>query len=342
MRVLVVRPGPHFSVADVCRGWVKGLKKCGVDVVDFNLDDRLNLFASTYVKQKKRYRRAFDSESAVRLAVQSLETALYEFWPDVVLVISGFYVHAEILNLIRSRGHKTVLLCTESPYEDDRQLKKAPLYDMVLLNDPTNIEAFREVNPNTHYVPHAYDPDIHKPAVKPDPEMASDFFFCGTGYPSRVAFFDQMNLDGIDVKFGGNWQGLDEASPLLKHLVHPQEWCLDNEEATEFYQNTKASINIYRKESERPELEQGWSMGPREVELAATGTFFLRDPRPESDEVLGMLPSFSSPAEASDQLRWWLGHEGERNKVTALAREAVANRTFEHNARRLLERFEKN
>ena len=81
-------------------------------------------------------------------------------------------------------------------------------------------------------------------------------------------------------------------------------------------------------------------MGPREVELAATGTFFLRDPRPESDEVLGMLPSFSSPAEASDQLRWWLGHEGERNKVTALAREAVANRTFERNARRLLERFE--
>lgn len=340
MRVLVVRPGPHFSVADVSRGWVNGLKQCGVDVVDFNLDDRLNLFASTYVKHKKRYRRAFDAESAARLAVQSLETALYEFWPDVVLVISGFYVHAEILNLIRSRGHKTVLLCTESPYEDDRQLKKAPFYDMVLLNDPTNIEAFKEVNPNTHYVPHAYDPDIHKPAVKPDPEMTSDFFFCGTGYPSRVAFFDQMNLDGIDVKFGGNWQGLDEASPLLKHLVHPQEWCLDNEEATEFYQNTKASINIYRKESERPELEQGWSMGPREVELAATGTFFLRDPRPESDEVLGMLPSFSSPAEASDQLRWWLGHEGERNKVTALAREAVADRTFERNARRLLERFE--
>ena len=85
MRVLVVRPGPHFSVADVSRGWVNGLKQCGVDVVDFNLDDRLNLFASTYVKQKKRYRRAFDAESAVRLAVQSLETALYEFWPDVVL-----------------------------------------------------------------------------------------------------------------------------------------------------------------------------------------------------------------------------------------------------------------
>jgi len=51
----------------------------------------------------------------------------------------------------------------------------------------------------------------------------------------------------------------------------------------------------------------GWVHG--EIELAATETFFLRDPRPESDLILPMLPSFTSPEEFSDKLRWWLDHE---------------------------------
>jgi len=334
----MVRPGPNFSVADVHSGWTKAFRQLGVTVADFNLDDRLNLFSAVGLKKNGRWKPAFDSESAIRLAVESLQTALYAYWPDVVWITSGFYIHPEILKLMRSRNHKLVLLCTESPYEDDKQILKAPFYDMVLLNDPQNIERFRKVQPNTHYAPHAFDPEIHKPGAV-NPELSSDFFFCGTGYPSRIEFFNGMDFGDIDAKFGGNWQGVEDDSDIAKRLVHKKEWCIDNTEAVEFYQSTKSSINIYRKESERPELETGWAMGPREVELAACGTFFLRDPRPESDEVLGVLPSFSSSAEASDQLRWWLGHDDERNKVATLARAAVAERTFEHSARRLLERL---
>ena len=71
-------------------------------------------------------------------------------------------------------------------------------------------------------------------------------------------------------------------------------------------------------------------MSPREVELAATGTFYIRDPRPESDDVLPMLPTLdpSDPASLTDVLRWWLAHDDERLAAAAAARAAVADRTF--------------
>jgi hypothetical protein len=82
-------------------------------------------------------------------------------------------------------------------------------------------------------------------------------------------------------------------------------------------------------------------MGPREVEMAACGLPFLRDPLAEGDEVLPMLPTFESAGDASEKLRWWLDHPNERWRAGKLAREAVADRTFENAARGLLKRLEK-
>jgi spore maturation protein CgeB len=70
--------------------------------------------------------------------------------------------------------------------------------------------------------------------------------------------------------------------------------------------------------------------------MAATGLFFLRDPRPEGDEVLRMLPRFSDPGEASEQLRWYLARDERRAELAQQAREAIMNRTFRHNAEELL------
>lgn len=77
-------------------------------------------------------------------------------------------------------------------------------------------------------------------------------------------------------------------------------------------------------------------MGPREVEMAACGMFFLRDPRPEGDELLSMLPTFTSPQEASERLRYWLEHPTLRQELASKAREAIADRTFSNRAAELL------
>ena len=80
----------------------------------------------------------------------------------------------------------------------------------------------------------------------------------------------------------------------------------------------------------------GTPMGPREVELAACGSFFLREPRPEGDDLFPMLPTFTEPGDFGDQLRWWLSNEGPRLNAALAAQAAIADRTFTNTAARLL------
>jgi spore maturation protein CgeB len=224
-------------------------------------------------------------------------------------------------------------------------MERGSLADLNLLNDPANLEAFRQLGP-AEYMPHAYRPSLHKPRTGPrDPAKASDLCFIGTAFKSRIEFFEAMDLTGIDVLLGGNdWGSIAPESPLIPFIGsgagNPD--CVDNEQAVTLYQHAKAGINFYRREAEESWTGHGIAMGPREVEMAATGLFFLRDPRPESDEVFGgILPSFTSPAEASEKLRYYLAHDREREELAAKARQAIADRTFEANARRFLRLAEK-
>ena len=336
MRALVVDAGPAFSVADVGAGWVEGLAEAGCTVASFNLSDRLAFYSSAGREDEStgEFVRMLDEVGAARLASKGIETVCFEFLPDVVIIISCFYVPPDVLDIIRARGIKVVILHTESPYEDDRQLARAGHADLNILNDPTNIDAFRDVAP-AEYFGHAYRPALHCPGPV-TPDLRSDFAFVGTGYASRIAFLEAIEWHGVDVALAGNWQQLEAGSPLRKFVAHDLAECVDNSQAVDIYRSTLASANIYRQEAERPELSAGWAMGPREVELSATGTFFLREARGEGDEVLPMLPTFDCPADFRAKLRWWLAHDDERQAAAQAARAAIADRTFAASAARML------
>ena len=340
MRWLVAAPGPSFSVVDLFVGWCEALRELGQHVIEFRLDERLTFYdAALFEVGPGMMRKAVTAEQATELAVNGLYSALYKTRPDVLLVISGFFVPHELLDLARHYGTRVVVLHTEEPYEHSRELALACHADVSLITDPTNIEVFRE-HTNAWFVPHAYRPAIHHPGP-PDPALACDFGFVGTGYASRIGFLEAMDLSGLDVLLAGNWQQLAEDSPLRKHVAHDLAECLDNTQAASVYRSSRSSLNLYRREAERPELSVGWSCGPREIELAATGCFFLRDPRPEGDELFPMLPTFTSPGEASELLRWWLAHEPQRQEMAAKAREAITERTFVNNAKSLLRLLDK-
>jgi spore maturation protein CgeB len=229
-----------------------------------------------------------------------------------------------------------VLNYLEAPYEDARMVDLAAHVDLLLINDPTNLDMFRAVNPRTYYMPAAYDPDIHCPGpVLPD--AMSDFCFVGTGFPSRIAFLETVDWDGIDAALAGNWQHLTGDSPLRKLLAHDIGNCCDNTEAVDLYRATKASANLYRREGAPGSLTAaGWAMSPREIELAATGCFYLTEARGENREVLPMLPTFDGPADFEEKLRFFLARDDLRRDLAGQARAAIAPRTFLSNARELL------
>jgi hypothetical protein len=335
MRALVVNPGPNFSVADVARGWARGLADLGVQVRTFELDKLLDYFAYAYTDRNGEIVKAHTETEAIQLAAGQIKAACYDWWPDLVIVVSGFFMYPQLVDIMRDRHRHVVLLCTESPYEDEAQLQKAAWYDGVILNDPTNLDAFAEVcDGPALYAPHAYDPAVHYRAPA---KRHADVSWIGTCYPSRAAFLEQVDWSGLDVSFGGNFKDAPES--LLRFVGHEPEECVDNDVTAEVYRGSLASFNIYRAETngQLSDSADGWAMGPREVEMARCGLWFARQSRPESDEVFPMLPTFSDPQELGDQLRWAIANPEARMMAVERAFAAVEDRTFPNNARALLQ-----
>ena len=197
---------------------VKGLRAGGCDVAELNLSDRLEFYARAEIRDTTAgaYRKAFSDEAAVAMAAKGVEAAIYEWWPDVIVIMSGFFIPPAMWGLLSKRPHHVVYWCTESPYEDDRQASGARFADTVILNDPTNLEQYRaEINPRTFYLPHSYDPAVHHPGDKD----RTGFVFVGTGFPSRIEWLEAVDWTGIDARLAGNWNLLSDGSPLTPLLT---------------------------------------------------------------------------------------------------------------------------
>lgn len=344
MRWLIVHPGPNFSVADMHNGWAEALRGLGEQVMESTLDARLTFFDSALMPDesgepdsdgRRPVRKAMATEKAVDLASDWMLGECYKWWPDVVLLVSAFFTSPFALEVMRSRGHKIVMLFSEAPYQTGQQLEMAKYADISLVNDPAGLEEYRAVSPVAEYQPHSFRPSVHYPAAAgtvPSYDLAAVM----TGFPSRIAFFEQMGLAGLRVALGGFWGRLGAGSPLRQYLLGGDDECMDNTETAALYRQAATGINFYRREGEPGREDKGWACGPREIEMAAAGLWFARDPRPESDELFGMLPSFTTPAEASDLIRWALAHPDERFEAAAKARAAIEDRTFTSAAKRLL------
>jgi spore maturation protein CgeB len=333
VRWLACAPGPQYSVQDVHVGWVEALRGAGETVLDYPLGDWLCFFGEALLQRSENeFFRAMTDEQAIEASADRLAAALWKTRPDVLLLTSGFFLPPPLLDTARRDGVKVVMLATEQPYER-REVDMAAHCDIVLTTDPTTLPELSQACVAVHQ-PHSYRPTIHKPGPVL-PELAADFAFVGTGYQSRIEFFEAMDLSGLDVLLAGNWCQLGEASPLRDYVAGGLEDCLTNTKTVQVYQSAKAGINFYRREQDDG-TPPGVAVGIREVEAAACGAFFLRDSRPEGDALFAMLPTFTTPDEASDLLRWFLAHPSERETAAVKAREAIADRTYDNAAGALL------
>jgi spore maturation protein CgeB len=290
VKILAAHPGPNFSVHDCYVGWVEAFRELGHQVADFNLSERLTFYDAALLEVgQNRFRKALTAEQATSLAVNGLYAALYKTRPDVLFAVSAFFYPHELFDLARAYGTRIVVLHTESPYEDGRQLQTAEHADLNLINDPTNLPAFQRVAP-TVYTPHSYRPKLHTPGPVVD-GFRSEFAFVGTGYASRIAFLEAMNLAGLEVLLAGNWTQLDDTSSLRRHVGHDVDECIDNTQTVDVYRSTQVGMNLYRREAEAEHLAYGCSMGPREVAGKAREAVADRTFTKQAARVLRLLDS---------------------------------------------------
>ncbi len=310
-------PGAATSTADVEAGLCFGLQAQGVQVWRYRLDLMIDparrwLFSSWRVLRKVDAATVKPAEQDVLLqaGLGALHMALRR-QVDAVVIVSATLFHPEIIVLMKRAGLKVFLLFTESPYEQAHELTLAGLVDGCWTTERTAVAAFRGVQACSGYLPHGWHPERHKPGLQAGDEAlpAHDVVFVGTGFKERLAWFDSINWEGIDLGLYGNWEMLPSRHRLRFYVNGKQ---VNNRAAAALYRRAKVGLNLYR---ETPiGLPAAESLNPRAYELAACGVCAVSPQRAEGVEVFGTWVPAPTEAVLRDLLR-----DAERRATIAAA-----------------------
>jgi spore maturation protein CgeB len=264
----------------------------------------------------------------------------------MVLVVSGMYFHPDFFILMKRAGLRVGVLLTESPYDDERQERILPWVDIAWTNERTSVEPFRKINPNTYYLPHAYNQDKHFPQAKDEKDKLikeHDVVFVGTGFRERADLLAAVNWEGIDFGLYGHWSILGPRNRLRKYIQSEE---IENEVTSALYRKAKIGINLHRTSRgfgrDAPQIGYAESLNPRAYELAACGCFYISDDRAEVTEIFnGSVPTFKDAAEMESSIRYWLEHEEERKKVAARLPSVVQAHNWRTRAEQMMKDLER-
>ena len=353
MKILAVSPVPDYATRDVWEGHCAGLEALGAEVIRMDYGRIWSLFSA--------FREFAEVTAAAepgtidhflmagdRIVMSALVNEV-----DLVYAVAPMHISATTFKVLRSVGLKTAAYFTECPYDDDWVLQFAELVDVPFVCDRASLGRFREHNPRAAYVGHAYDPARHQPNGN-GRQKSADVVFVGTSFPSRVAFLEQVDWEGIDLHLHGLMQ--IGRSPLRPYVQKNET--MQNADAIKLYQQARIGLQLHRRDTFLP-LEamkgrrhgrglvgakplaglEAYSIGPRCYELAACGVFQVSDDsRPELEEVFGdTVPAYSTPETLGLLLRRYLDEPDERERLGALQREAVAPHTFQARMKTVLE-----
>lgn len=329
MKILLVHPGSAASVHDVYEGLAYGLRAHNVEVIPYGLFGRIK---SSRDFMHYLWRRAknqqlpkptwpdilYDASSRI------LERAV-RHEVDLVLAVSGFFLHPDALVLLRRVGVRTGILFTESPYSTSEEIKFAQYCDVCWTNERTAVPAFRQVCPRAYYLPHAWHPLKHSPALPVVSNVpVHDVVFVGTAWAERQEFFAAIDWTGVDLGiYGPGWK----LPRRMRHCLKGEH--VPNEVAGFMYRRAAVGINLHRSSMTFDVRDGSQQLGtpaesanPRAWELAALGAFHISDRRAEVVERFGdLVPTFGSPKEAEDLIRRWIADPDGR---AAIARQLPA------------------
>lgn len=264
---------------------------------------------------------------------------------DLVVIISGHNLNREALDMMSLRADtplgrgfvRTALVCTESPYEDERQAKQGAVVDHLFVNDEASVGPLSEVASAT-FLPTAWRPTLHFPR-EASRFQKRDLVFVGVGYPERVEFLEGIDWTGIDASFYGDWRFVSEDSPI-RPLVRPG--IIPNETTTELYLSARVGLNLYREcvDYWRGGTEQnaGTSPNPRAFELAACGLPQVSNERAGHRKLFGdSCLATDDPCEAEQMIRELLADPDERKRVADAQRARVQGHSYTDRAQTIME-----
>ena len=337
MRILIAYPGPTHSTYDVTAGYEKALRALGHTVYGYPYHKWLNFYGISLKHWEEVYPGYVHNSNDTALhSSEKLIIAACEFVPEVVLIVSGTVLHAHAYKLLHNLNLPILLLLTESPYEDAVQAKIVdggkPFHTFT--NERLSVERLSVNGASVSYLPHSYDPDVHRP-METNSEHASDVFFHGTLWAERAELFNPLQRLPYNVRFSG---------VSVARMKDGEGALIDNENMAKLYNGAAICLNHHRTtkllaEGEHIESGEAQSIGPRAYEIAACGAFQLcDDTRPELWEVFGhSVPTYTDAADLVTRIEYFMGQPLERRRMADLARLRVQGCTFENRVQEFIE-----
>jgi spore maturation protein CgeB len=320
MKLLCVHPGASYATGDVFHGFARALVAQGHDVKHYDLCTRLD-DAVKFYRWRARKNGSIPitwEEALTKAAMDVIPQALYH-QPDWVVIFSGMYFHPDFFILLKRAGVKVALVLSESPYDDEAQARVAPWADIVFTNERTSVAVLGRVNPNTHYLAHAYDPERSATGPIPDDTPAHDVLFIGTMFEERIALFEAVDWNGIDFAMYGAFSLLPSRHKLRRYI---KGGIVDNRTAQHMYRAARINLNPYRTSKGYgvgvDHIAGAESLNPRALELAACGAFQLSDPRKEMYEVFGPITygiTYRDAQHLGEWVRTYLGYDQGRETI---------------------------
>ena len=244
-----------------------------------------------------------------------------KFNPDIVFVYKGGFVKAETLLYIKKTGIKLFNFYPDVSIHTHGNLLKHSLgyYDKIFTTKTFGLKDFKEQLgfTNTFFIPHGYDPEIHKPIRK---DLIPASFFCdvsfiGTYSPKKETILGRIieKFPKIDLKiWGTQWE--KASNPNLKNCIMNKGIFGDLYAAG--ISASKINLGIL---SERVgAASSGDLITSRTFHIPAAGGFLLHEKNEES--ILYFKEAyeadfFENVDQLLEKIGYYLENESERNLI---------------------------
>lgn len=357
LKILLIFAAADVSIIDQSTGYENAFRSMGHDVKVFRLARRIEFWSEALEHWAHLHDKPSPSiETVLRETADWVLIEAARYQPDLVLISSAMGFHPDALQLLKNHGYLTAIACTESPYDDVQYAHLAQVVDYLFTNEVSSVEKLQPLNPNTFYLPMAYDHLQHRPGLEmpvnaTDVPPECDVLFVGSGFAERQRFLEAAVSDPAWPKdatfhcFGyWGWAGthLDPTHPNdepdadfslspLQPYVHD---AISNDETAARYCRAKIVINLGR-------AGAGVSMNPRAYEIAACGAFqLMQDVWNEAHVILGKdIEYFDDPVQLAVRVNAWLSpaNEEKRNLMAQRAHERIRGHSYVARAQTIID-----
>ena len=316
LRVLYLGPNWYGSCARACSA---SLRRLGCDV---HVIDPQTVFPQLRRLTSRVLLRLFSNALANEYNELILDAATW-FRPDMLLAFKGIYVKSLTLRALTQRGIPTYnYYPDENPFAHDALSAESLFaYDCVFYTKRYwEKEPFITRFKNRLFIPHGYDPEIHKPhSIRSDEfaEYGRDVAVVGSYSPYKEQVLDNLLslMPSLDLAIWG--RGWNESCRSRRVLSFVRGYAINGAAYAKVLSTVRINLALMSRPIRRG-VRRHDETSTRTYEIPACGGFMLHE---RSGELQGIFEEdkevvcFDCPVELAQKIEHYLAHPSERDSV---------------------------